>query len=116
MSFPISLSPGYGEMAPQNCPGSRSRDAQCGAGSSPKVLGNGSVSVSWILTIKERTTKKPGQMAALVKAEDTGDRDKHEGLHGRSWGCGGPLGPAECLCWTLGVAVGMRQGWLGSLL
>lgn len=54
-------------------------------------------------------------MAALVKAEDMGDRDKHEGLRGRSWGCGGPLGPAECLCWTLGVAVGMRQGWLGSV-
>lgn len=29
-------------------------------------------------------------MAALVKAEDTGDRDKHEGLRGRSWGCGEP--------------------------
>lgn len=56
---------------------------QCGAGRSPKALGNGSVSDSWIPTIKERT-KKPGQMAALVKAEDTGDRDEHEGLQGTS--------------------------------
>lgn len=54
-------------------------------------------------------------MAALVKAEDTGDRDKHEGLRRRSWGCGGPLGPAECLCCTLATAVGTRQGQLGSL-
>lgn len=33
-------------------------------------------------------------MEALVKAEDTGDRDKHEELRGRSWGCGEPLAPA----------------------
>lgn len=37
---------------------------------------------------KRKNHKKTGQMAALVKAEDMGDRDKHEGLHGRSWGCG----------------------------
>lgn len=39
---------------------------------------------------KRKKQQKTGQMAALVKAEDTGDRDKHEGLRGRSWGCGEP--------------------------
>lgn len=68
MSFPIFRSSGCSELAPHNCPGS-----WCGAGRSPKALGNGSVSVFWILTIKERTKKKPGQMAALVKAEDMGE-------------------------------------------
>lgn len=61
-------------------------------------------------------------MATLVKAEDTGDRDKHEGLRGRSQG-----GAAENLQLWLeaslpaaahgeapGVAEGMRQGWLCS--
>lgn len=43
---------------------------------------------------KRKNNKKPGQTAALVKADDTGVRNKHEGLHGRSWGCRGPLGPA----------------------
>lgn len=52
-------------------------------------------------------------MVALVKAEDMGDRDKHEGLQGL-WGTSGSSW--ECLCWTLGVAVGTRQGCLGSLL
>lgn len=51
------LSSGCSELAPHNCPGSRGRDARCGAGRSPKALGNGSVSVFWILTIKERTKK-----------------------------------------------------------
>lgn len=41
-------------------------------------------------------------MAALVKAEDMGDRDKHEGLHGRSWGCGGTSGPAGPWEWQWG--------------
>lgn len=59
MSFPISLSSGYGELAPHNCPGSRGRDTQCGAGRSLKALGNGSVSDSWILAIKERTKNRP---------------------------------------------------------
>lgn len=73
MSFPIFRSSGCSELAPHNCPGSCGRDTWCGAGRSPKALGNGSVSVFWILTIKERTTKKTGQMAALVKAEDMGE-------------------------------------------
>lgn len=33
---------------------------------------------------KRKNNKKTGQMAALVKAEDMGDRDKHEGLQGTS--------------------------------
>lgn len=58
------------------------------------ALGNGSESVSWVLKIKEKSTNKPGQMEALVTDEDTGDGDKHEGLSGRSWGCGEPMAPA----------------------
>lgn len=58
MNFPISLSSACEELAPHNCPGRCSRDARCGAGRSPKALGNGSVTVAWILTIKERTKKQ----------------------------------------------------------
>lgn len=65
-------------------------------------LGKG-VSISFLdPDNKRKNHKKTGQMAALVKAEDMGDRDKHEGLHGRSWGCGDlwvqlrvPAGPWE---------------------
>lgn len=73
MSFPTSLFSGCGELAP-NCPGSRGRDAQCGAGRSPKALGNGSVSVSWILTIKERTTRKQArwQLWLRLRIQETG--------------------------------------------
>lgn len=59
-------------------------------------------------------------MAALVKAEDTGDRDKHEGLRGRSWGCRDPLALAGGIAAGRGlpaspvVATAMRQGWPGS--
>lgn len=90
MSFPISLSSGCGELAPYNCPGSRGRDAQCGAGRSPKALGKGSVSLSWILTIKERTTKKQArwQLWLRLRIWETGtsmkDRMEEGGAAGTS--------------------------------
>lgn len=73
MNFHISLSPGYGELAPHKCPGNCGRDMKCGAGRSPKALGNGSVSVSWILTIKERTTKNQArwQLWLRLRTQET---------------------------------------------
>ena len=95
MSFPISLASGFGELAARDCPGQGWEKSAHGA---CVCLGK------WISIYflgpenKRKINKKPGQMAALVKAEDTGDGDKHEGLHGRSWGCGEPLAPAGSIC------------------
>lgn len=115
MSFPISLSSGCSELAPHNCPGSCGRNAWCGAGRSPKVLGNGSESVFWILTIKERTTKKQArwQLWLRLRIWETGTsmRDCMEGA-----GAAGHLWvQLRASLLDLGDGMGTRQGWLGSL-
>lgn len=92
MSFSISLSSGFGERAPCDCPGSQGWEQSAHRARirlekwiSICFLGPGN---------KRKNNKTTGQMAALVKAEDTGHRDKHEGPCGRTWGCREPLAPA----------------------
>lgn len=121
MSFPISLSSGFGELAPRDCSGQGWEKSAHGA---CIRLGK------WISICflgpknKRKINKKPGQMAALVKAEDTGDRDRHEGPCGRSWSCSEPLAPAGSISAhrSLRASPGGGRGdetglaWLSALL
>lgn len=126
MNFPISQSSGFGELAPRDCLGSWGRAARRGAGRSQHTghafaLGNGSVSVSWVLKIKEKTTKNQArwQLWLRLRIRETGtsmrDCVEEAGAAGnlRLWP-EAPLLAAAC-GQALGLAVGTRRGWLGSL-